>query len=202
MKLLVVSEGKHELDADSETGALVELLRRMIPTEFSCERRKVSDRVVQQVALQGKSANYEKRLLQWLRYAEREGFDGLALVVDEDGETGRRKGIKNAQSQMALTSLPRAFGLAVRSFDAWMLADEKALSDVLGKKIDRSKNPEKISDPKRECKTLLDTCDNLFSQTDFYAQIAKSADLDCIAKRCPQGFVPFRTAVSNILSKS
>jgi len=171
-------------------------------TEFSCTRRKVSDRVVQQVAFHGKSANYEKRLLLWLRYAEREGFNGLVLVVDEDGEADRRKGINKAQSHTKFSTLPRAFGLAVRSFDAWMLADEQALTHVLEKTIDCSRDPEEIPDPKNDCKTLLDTQSQPFSQTDFYTKIAEVADLDKIARRCPKGFASFRAAVENIIPKS
>jgi len=41
MKLLIVSEGKHELNLDGETGALVKLLCRIIPNEFSALRQNL-----------------------------------------------------------------------------------------------------------------------------------------------------------------
>lgn len=46
---------------------------------------------------------------------------------------------------------PRALGMAIRSFDAWMLADDGVLTLVLGKPIDTQPSPEKNRDPKEAC---------------------------------------------------
>ncbi len=200
MKLLVVSEGEHELNPDGETGALVELLRRMIPEEFDYERRKVSDRAVQQVAIRGKSGRHEKRLVDWIRYAQRNGFDALALVVDEDGDVTRRKAVKNAQLHQGF-SIQRAIGLAIHMFDAWMLADEQALSAVLGGTVQRQKTPEEIKQPKKEFRRLLNASQNSLSQRDAYLHVARQLDLDKVAKRCPKGFAPFRQHVAQLCSE-
>ena len=72
MKVLVVSEGKHELDMDSDQGALVELTRRMLNREVEFERKKAGDRVVKTHPLRGKFTDYEKRALRWVIYAQRE----------------------------------------------------------------------------------------------------------------------------------
>lgn len=194
MRVLVVSEGKHELNLDGETSALVELLRRMLPVEAEFERRRVSDRVVQQVAFRGKALRHEKRLLLWMRYAERQGFSGLTLIVDEDGIEDRRSAVQNAQESAACT-IPRAIGLAIKKFDASMLADEVALSGILGPTVQRQPDPETIRDPKAECLKLLADAGDPMSMTDMYLAVARTADLEGLSKRCPKGFAPFRESV-------
>ncbi len=191
MKLLVVSEGNHELNLEGESGALVELLRRVVPIEFEFERRKVSDSAVQQVAMWGKAGKHEKRLLMWMRFAERNGFDALVLVVDEDGVKDRRDAISNAQLHCGFT-IPRALGIAIRSFDAWMLADQGALSCVLEQTILKQPDPERIRDPKELCRSLVDASDVNCGLAEFYFRLAAIIDIDQLCERCSDGFAPFR----------
>ena len=110
MKVLVVAEGPSELGSSPDTSSLVALAKRMINEEnvdYAC--RKVSDPAVRTHRRQGKHANYEKRALGWVRFAEREEFDALVFLIDQDGHSERETGIENAQSHVHFT-LRRAMG--------------------------------------------------------------------------------------------
>lgn len=197
MNVLVVSEGKHELGTDVESSALITLVSRILGNgpQFTLENvRKPEFRIHKP---RGKSAAYEKRALACLRYAEREGFDALVFLVDEDGETERRTGIDNAQQHGSFW-LPRAFGLAVRTFDAWMLADDVAMSAVLQSTIPLQKHPEAMKDPKRQVQRILDDAKSSLRLHEFYYAIAQTIDTDRLCKRCPSGYAPFHKRIEAI----
>jgi hypothetical protein len=184
VKLLIVSEGKHELG-----GALETIVRRLVRIVADFEFRKVSDRVIG--ALHGRGPRYAKRAIQWLRYAAKHSYDGLVLLIDQDDQVNRRRQISDAQDELRLTSLPRAMGVAVRTFDAWMLADEQALTAVLSLPVQRQQDPERIVDPKSVCTALRDAAPSNLNLALLYAELAKVIDLSVLAWRCPLGFEPF-----------
>lgn len=97
-----------------------------------------------------------------------------------------------------MVSLRRALGVAIRTFDAWMLADEQALTHALGYNVQRQRNPETIHDAKRVCEELLNQSKMNLSQSSFYADVAREADMDTMKERCPQGFAPFAKRVSDL----
>ncbi len=155
MKALLVSEGRHELStSDAETSALQELMRRLAPRIESYDRRKVSDRRVRIHTTKGKFPNYGRRLEAWLRYAQLQGYDALIVVVDRDGDADRSAGVAYAQESTSFT-IHRAIGLAVESFDAWMLADEQAISRVFATTVQRQPDPESITAPKGHFNYLM-----------------------------------------------
>jgi hypothetical protein len=121
----------------------------------------------------------------------------LVFVIDQDGQKKRETGIENAQNHYRFT-ISRAMAVAIRSFDAWMLADEVALSNVLGDTVQRQKDPETIKEPKELRDEINDASSREFGLADFYFQVAKVIDLDCLKERCPQGFGPFRARVENL----
>jgi hypothetical protein len=73
----------------------------------------------------GKGQGYFKKALRWILEAERRGYDALVLVIDQDNTPERVQEINKAQNDQRVT-LRRALGVAIRTFDAWMLADEQA----------------------------------------------------------------------------
>lgn len=200
MNILVVSEGKHELGSDVDSSALVALVRRELGNQPEFALEPVSNQKFRIHKPKGKSAAYEKRALACLRYAEREGFDALVLVIDEDGQAERRTGIDNAQNHASF-QLPRALGVAIRTFDAWMLADEIALSSVLDTTVQRQKQPETIKRPKEQCEQILAEAGSDFELSEFYRFLVDEIDLDRLTERCPQGFAPFRARLG-ILSEA
>jgi hypothetical protein len=141
MKVLLVSEGRHEL-----AGSLETLVRRLSPHKVEVDYNKISQGGIH--THHGKGEGYYKRAVRWLLEARKRGFEAIVLVIDEDGQAERVKEIAEAQ-QYAGTEFPRAFGVAIRTFDAWMLADEQALTSVLGRPIQRQPAPETVKNPKQ-----------------------------------------------------
>jgi hypothetical protein len=190
MKILLVSEGRHELALGDPECALGELVRRCLDRELEFERQKVSDAVVRTHQNKGKSLNYEKRVLGWVKYAQKMGYDALVLVIDRDRTPDREAGITSAQAN-TLLALPRALGVAVEAFDAWMLADERALSSAFGQVVNRQRDPEKLAAPKVDFRQLIEDLQPPISQTELYFTIAKWVEIEELIRRCPRGFKPF-----------
>ena len=195
MKILVVSEGKHELnlnDNEPMNGPLVRLVDRVLkaqgvspPLEY--ERRAVS-KLRPGMMTAGKATNYQHRAVAWIRQAQLDGFDALVLVVDQDNSPERKEGL-DAAHENQLYALPRAIGLAVKTFDAWMLADEQAISKAIEKTVQRQKSPESIKDPKQILHQLIDGASE--PRTTVYLRIAEHSSLDTLRERCLEGFEPF-----------
>lgn len=190
MRILVVAEGKHEL-----YGALRNLLEKLggEDSTFDCDR--VSNPKIH--AVHGTGNGYFKRALRWLLEAEKRGVDALILLIDEDGRSERVEQIGRAQDS-SISRLPHAMGVAIRTFDAWMLADEQALTTVLGCRTDRQPNPEAIRNPKQVCATLLAGSQEGISQRQMYERVAREINIDILFDRCQSGFRPFATRVRNI----
>ncbi|OHB78211.1 MAG: hypothetical protein A2Z25_23535 [Planctomycetes bacterium RBG_16_55_9] len=186
----MVSEGKHE-----QSGALENLLKRLGATQASFLFDKVSNRAIH--AFHGKGPGYFKRAIRWLKEAENRQVDALVFLIDEDGKSERIAQIRNAQDSL-VSRLPRAMGVAIRTFDAWMLPDEKTLSQVLGYNVNRQHDPETILNPKQVCKDLLTKSQNRLAQREMYKAISHEIDIDILCDRCPSGFKPFAAAVRNI----
>jgi hypothetical protein len=199
MRVLVVSEGEHE-----QGGALENLLRRL----GGKEAKLVFDRVRRDDihAHHGKGPGYIKRALRWLKEAKSREMDALILLVDQDKPEYRRsEQIREAQQycnpKVPAFNLPRAMGVAIKMFDAWMLADEKALTEVLGCTVARQRDPETIGKPKKVCERLLESGTNPMAQREMYAEVALRLDLEVLTSRCPKGFKPFAEHVRRVFGQ-
>jgi len=188
MRVLIVAEGTHERE-----GALPELVRRLNPMvrELQCEDANWEGLP----AFHGTGGGFYKRALRWLLYAKRNGFDALVLVIDQDGEPIRMRQINQAQDCVGVSDIPRALGVAIRSFDAWMLADHEALSRVLEIAVQTQRKPEGIKRPKDVCESLRDDSLKDLPLREMYEAVARLVDLDMLRKRCPLGFEPFAERV-------
>jgi hypothetical protein len=135
MRVLLVSEGAHE-----GSGALEHIVRRAIPEVAYCEWRPVKQSLTH--VHHGKGSGVFKRAIRWALQARTDGFDALVMVVDQDGYADRLPEMSKAQEEASVTTgIPRALGVAVRTFDAWMLADETALSNTLGFQVRQQLRP-------------------------------------------------------------
>ena len=188
MRVLIVSEGNHELG-----GALETLVERLKPRGPVYEWKKVSSPELRVHA--GKGPGYFKKALRCVLYAEANAYDAIVFVIDQDDDTSRRRQIDEAQDDLRMTRLPRALGVAVRTFDAWMLADEQALSKVLGVTVQRQPDPESIRDAKAVCQRHHDEANFGEGLTAMYAAVAGRAGPSAIEQRCPLGFAPFASRV-------
>lgn len=184
MKLLIVSEGKHEL-----TAALPTIVSRLTGIVEHFKVMKVSDPPLRVHPAKGPGCF--KKAVRCLLYATENGYDALVLLIDQDDQPDRRRQLSDAQDQLRLTTIPRAMGVAVVTFDAWMLADEQALSAVLSRQVQRQPDPERIRNAKAACAELRDAANSQLSLTVLYAELTKVIDLTVLASRCPSGFEPF-----------
>ena len=135
--------------------------------------------------------------MRWLLEAEKRGFDALVFLIDEDGQRERTQQVGEAQ-ESALSRLPRAMGVAIRAFDAWMLADETTLTTVLRYAVTRQADPEAIRHPKQVCADLLASSQNQMTQREMYASVMAGIDVAILASRCPSGFRPFANRVRGL----
>jgi len=196
VRVLLVAEGEHE-----RSGALENLVERLGGGEASFTPARVSDDRVH--AFHGTGDGHTKRALGWLEWARQEEYDALILLIDQDRpEEKRSEQIRKAQEYWdpdePASNLPRAMGVAIKMFDAWMLADENALTEVLGCTVARQRNPETIRKPKKVCQKLLENGVNQMAQRDMYAEIALRLDLGILSSRCPKGFRPFAERVRGV----
>lgn len=191
MRVLIVSEGRNELD-----GALETLVRRSIgPKDVLFETDKISRAGIGHI--HGKGQRLYKKVLAWFRHAERQGFNAIVLLTDRDGDPSRVPAMDNAQAS-DFKAIPRACGIAIESFDAWMLADEKALSHVLGCTVQRQPDPETMPDAKSSCITLIDNSPRSLGLSLCYLALTEALDLDQLATRCPNGFQVFANRLKQL----
>ncbi len=193
LTVAIVGEGSRDYGRGEEAkGALMILVERILnhPPGVCFEGRPLP-------RLHGRGGLRKKARLAIVAACMR-GDAGLAIVVDNDRQPpGRRlqdirKGVDESEAHV-----PYALGVAIESFEAWMLADERALFAVLhpGKTAERQPDPEEIGKPKQ---AINEIAGRRVTGSDL-AQIAERADLDLIAKRCRRGFARFRKEVKDNL---
>jgi hypothetical protein len=197
VRVLLVSEGSHEgHPAEENPQALRAIVRRILPGSASYEWLDVHD-LPRGNPFPGKGGGHFKLALKALKYAMDKGVDALVCITDADRRHERIKGFDEAQDSDRL-KLPRALGIPVEAFDAWILADHKALGDALGVALSLLPSPEALDGgkgsarhPKQVCRALMQQHKWKGSQAEFYEAVCDCADLEVIAARCPKGFLPF-----------
>ena len=178
MRVLVVVEGMHE--SGGAVRALIKQLRHdLIDLEFD----KLANATTH---VHGKGRGYFKKAIGWMREARKRGFGAVILLVDRDQVGERLNEITDAQNHTSICDSPRALGVAVEAFDAWMLADQQALSGVLGVNIQTQPDPESIAHPKQHFKDLLAELGAASVDAGLYARIAEKLDISILATRCPR----------------
>ena len=179
MRVLIVGEGKHEC-----SGALQTIVERVLGAGHVYEHDLLHKGTIH--AFHGTGQGYLKKAIRWMLEAQRRGYDAIVLLVDRDNDDERTTQMAQAQeSEMALVR--RALGVAIRTFDAWMLADETAISKVLRSTVQRQKDPETMPEPKVTFAWLLQNSICGLGQAEAYLAIANVMDLDQAAQRCPKG---------------
>ncbi len=90
---------------------------------------------------------------------------------------------------------PRKLLIVVEELEAWLLADEEALSFVTGKAVRQIANPEKINDPKARLQRILSDAGIAYTAEEA-RKIAAAIRSDILAARCPS-FKKFQDAIAN-----
>ena len=136
------------------------------------------------------------------------GCHGAVVLVDADGEAvERRKRLEKILGELEQKKVPiiysTAVGLAIEKFEAWLLADEPRLCEVLGipNPAEPLPPPETLphrgqKDPKRILRSRIEQAgESHASFTELARRIVERMDLDVVAERCPEGFGAFRDEV-------
>lgn len=135
--------------------------------------------------------------LEEFRYANvGQPVDRAIVVRDADGKKPTEL-IARMESKIKgrIYRFPRHLLVIVQKLEAWLLADEEALSTVTSRIQHRIADPEKIHDPKVRLRKILS--DDRIAYTEERARmIAAAARLDVLAERCPS-FRRFQEAVVN-----
>ena len=141
MRILIVCEGEHEQPRaqSNPSGALRNLIQRLGDNQVEYEAARVSNNKIH--AWHGKGGGTFKRACRWLLETKKRGFDALIYLIDQDGHSERIQQIQQAQNYPK-EIFPRAMGVAIKTFDAWMLADEQTLTKVLGYTVQTQPDPE------------------------------------------------------------
>jgi len=141
---------------------------------------------------------------------------GAVILVDADGKGRQRlRTLRQRVGEVEQAGVAIAFctavGVAVEKFEAWLLADEKALSRVLEvpNPPGASASPETLKgkggapeDAKRVfAERVAQAGKRDVPPDELASRIVAQMDLDVVEKRCPKGFGPFRREVKDKLSQ-
>ena len=194
VSILIVSEGIHELSCENSDGALPILVRRLLGNALtiSVQTRQIHE--LKGHVHPGRGDRLGRKFIGIVRLAEREGFDAVVILIDQDGDSTRFKSATFAQ-ETTVTSFPRAIGIAVKTFDAWFLADHQSLSKVLKTDVDMQPDPESIGNPKAVCQLLNENAVGDLRLRDLYTNVAMIADLQTLRQRCLSGFSVFAARI-------
>jgi hypothetical protein len=133
------------------------------------------------------------------------------ILVDRDGKrvggdrlTKLREGRRTAASEVPTCA---AVGVAIETIEAWLLADEGAMTEVIGVNIARQPDPETLDGAKgtpRHPKAVLEACMTPakargLRAADIKRRIAEAADLKVVEARCSAGFGRFAQEVRSEL---
>jgi len=121
-----------------------------------------------------------------------------AIVVRDADRKNPEVLINQMESKISGRTYPfrRNLLVAVEKMEAWLLADEQALSSVTNKSQPRVPDPEKIFDPKAKLRSILSDAQNDQSvyTHEVARKIAAAARPEIVAARCPS-FKKFQEAV-------
>lgn len=134
-----------------------------------------------------------RRLLSYPPGAERP--DLVVVLVDADGERGRREMLLEHIEGISQTA---AIGLCIQEFEAWLVADTRALTEAAGSPCDTVADPEGLAPraAKSRLAELAATRPGL-APRDLRLSIAARLDLDVLARRCP-AFERFRADLLSV----
>lgn len=190
MKVLLVSEGKHE-----NGGALQTLIDRISGISNEYELFAANDASIRSShGVPGVGSRLVKRVKAFGRLAREKRCEALIYLIDQDRDPRRRLALDSAQADPA-SLIAQALGVAVETFDAWILADERALSTVLQYSVDRQRDPETLRDAKSVCEALRNGSEGDLPLRKMYAAVCSHVDFNTLTTRCPAGFAIFAQRV-------
>ena len=198
MKLLVFGEGPNDVgkpEGPPEWGTLQRLISLVLKkSEITFERMQIIH-----LGPRRSKGGFQEKVKLAFREAELRESDAIVYVVDQDGDAKREEKLKKAWKQQTIT-IPSAVGVAIKTIEAWLLADETAIAKAfLSETPSTTKDPEKLSDPKQILQSRLNEIDVWANYSEMYAKLADHVRIETLRKRCPNGFAPFEAELLSLV---
>ncbi len=211
MKLAIVAEGETEIgsrgpepDGNGVSRVLIErLLRVTSTTRLEVVTIKLARELRRGEVV--KHGEAETAALAVER-ADALGCDGLVLVRDADKHEQQRRQLNSDGLEAGRRKLTRPFptvlALQVRMVEAWLLADAGAFARAFGQQrpplprpveeLWGQKHDQSSNHPKQVYRRALAAV-RVPHDRDAAIRLAEHADLDTLARECPEGFGRFKT---------
>lgn len=203
--VLVLGEGRHELGSEldsplhgDELPALPRLIHRLLSesrrASYTCRAFKTVR------AIHGRGGKFAKKTVAAVRWAKRNGFGAVVIVIDRDRRPDRERLTALRQGRDLVGGPPYppcALGVAVETFDAWMIADNRAIKAAGGDSGKCHSTPESLDGREGTGRHPKDRAAEILGQGlgEKYAAVAAVVDLELLEKQCPKGFKPFADEV-------
>jgi hypothetical protein len=128
--------------------------------------------------------------------AKQDGYAALVVVVDNDRRKANEaiRPLQDGRDKAAnSTGLACAIGVAIETFDAWMIADANAVEACGGDKSKCHPSPESLNQPEGRGRHPKEYAIQALGDGlgELYGQVAAELDLDLLERQCPKGFGPF-----------
>ena len=171
-----------------DEGALKELIKKCAPSEIDVIGRRCGSRE--------KLMKMFPALLEDFRHAKNGTNVDKAIVIRDADNRDPKELIDRMQSKISsrIYPFPVKLLVIVQKLEAWLLADEGAISAVTGKRTARVQNPENLRDPKERLERAL--LPKISYTNEVARKIAASTKVETIESRCPS-FKKFRDAVQD-----
>ena len=175
------------VEGNYDEAALKELIHKCAPHEVKVIGRPCGDRARLMQKFPG--------FLEGFRYIkEGSGIDKAIVIRDADSKDPvKLKNRMHDRISGRAYPFPVRLLVVVQELEAWLLADESAVSAVTGKKTQIVQTPENLSDPKERLKEVLSEAGISYT-SEIARKIAASVKVETIETRCPS-FKEFREAV-------
>jgi hypothetical protein len=161
---------------------------------------------MQQAIEEYASHRYAQNVLGAVLKAELDGQAAVVVLVDRDRRDNRETiaPLRAGRDAAARDSnIPCVVGQAVESFDAWMVADGKAIGAAGGSSSISHPKPEQLQGKEGTGDHPKDLAARIFGGSQGlgakYAQVAAVVSIDVLKKACPDGFAPFAKEVEERL---
>lgn len=112
------------------------------------------------------------------------GMNMVVVFADNDRNPVNKRYQELMLKCNQMRHFPCAVGIAIQAFEAWMLADTRALNTVAGKNIKTTKNPETIKYPKDKLCQLICLSSLGLTKAELLENIVKAMNIDVVRRRC------------------
>jgi len=170
-----------------DEAALMELVRKCAPSEVHVICRPCGSGIQVMKKFPG--------FLESFRRVNKGLAVDCAIVIRDADQKNPRDLIARMESKISGRKYPfsRHLLVIVQELEAWLLADEEALSSVTGRPQQRIPNPETVNDPKARLEKMLSGAGIAYT-AEVARRIAAAARADVLLVRCPS-FKNFYDAV-------